>query len=130
MKNTVSHFEIPAKNLAESEDFYASVFGWGFKKWDDKYISVMAAKSNDQGMSIEPGAINGGLQERGPRAEAPTIVVSVPDIEETIEKIKSAGGSIVVPKEDLKGMGSYAQFKDIDGNRLGLFQAMNQKKSD
>lgn len=123
IKNTVSHFEIPADDLVKAENFYSKVFGWDFKKWDNNYISVMAAKSDKKGMSVETGAINGGIQKRGPRAESPTIVVAVSDMDDIIEKIMSAGGSMVVPKEEMAGMGYYAQFRDIDGNRLGLFEA-------
>ncbi|MDD5318462.1 MAG: VOC family protein [Candidatus Pacebacteria bacterium] len=122
MKNIVAHFEIPAEDLVEAQDFYSAVFGWNFKPWDENYVSVIAAKSNEKGMSLQQGAINGGIQKRGPRTEGPTVVVSVEDIDDIIDKIMVAGGSIVLPKESMDGMGFYAQFKDVDGNRLGLFQ--------
>lgn len=123
MKNKVSHFEIPAEDLLEAQKFYGSAFGWTFKPWDESYIMVTAANSNEDGMSIESGSINGGLQKRGSRAQNPTIVIEVGDIDGVIDKIQVLGGNVPIPKEKIGEMGFYAQFEDLDGNRLGLFQA-------
>lgn len=118
----VIHFEIPSDDLAQAQDFYRKVFGWGFKKWDNNYITVYTADHDENGHSTEVGAINGGLQKRGPRAAVPTIVIGVKDIDSKLNEIMKNGGMIVVPKESLEGEGYYAQFEDPDGNRIGVFQ--------
>ncbi len=122
MKNKVSHFEIPANDVKQAQKFYGSIFGWTFKPWDENYIMITATECDELGIPLEPGAINGGIQKRSSRAVSPTIVVSVEDIDSTLEKIKSAGGKVIVQKEMMEDMGSYAQFEDVDGNRIGLFQ--------
>ncbi len=122
--NKVSHFEIPADNLDQARDLYSKVFGWTIKEWDDSgsYLSVRTVPSDDEGNPTEPGGINGGIQKRGPRAKNPTFVIEVEDIDKAIEDIEANGGSVAVNKEDMGGMGQYAQFEDPEGNRLGLFQ--------
>ena len=118
----VMHFEIPASDLKRAQDFYSSVFGWEMKPFNDWYLSARTASSDENGMSKEPGVINGGIQKRGVRAIAPTIVLSVESIDLALSKVEQAGGSVVVSKEEVAEMGWYAQFNDTEGNRIGLFQ--------
>lgn len=120
--NKVMHFEIPAEDLMASKEFYQSVFGWKFKDWDTNYMSIITAQSDDDGKSTEPGVINGGLQRRGERAVTPTIVVEVADIDQTLKEIVEKGGVVMLEKEEMGDTGSYAQFNDPEGNRIGLFQ--------
>jgi predicted enzyme related to lactoylglutathione lyase len=122
--NKVVHFEIPTEDLMASKEFYQNVFGWKFKDWDTNYVSIMTAESDDEGKSVEIGAINGGLQRKGERAVTPTIVVEVEDIEGTLKEIIEKGGVVMLEKEDMYNKGFYAQFNDPEGNRLGLFQPL------
>ncbi len=122
-KNKVVHFEIPADDLMASKEFYQSVFGWKFKDWDNNYMSVMTSESDTDGKSVEPGAINGGLQKKGERAMTPTVVVEVEDIDSALTKIVEKGGVVILEKEKMGDMGFYAQFDDPEGNRLGLFES-------
>lgn len=122
MKNKVTHFEIPANDLEQARKFYGEVFGWEFNPWDENYIMVTATDVDDMGAPTEPGSINGGLQKRGSRAPAPTLVISVEDIDKTLSKIEELGGKAVVSKEMIGDMGCYAQFEDPEGNRIGLFE--------
>lgn len=124
MTNRVMHFELPASDLAKAQSFYGTVFGWKFRPWDENYVSVIAAESDAEHRSTEVGAINGGLQKKGPRAQTPTIVVDVDDIDVTIVEVQAHGGTVAIPKEAMSGMGYYAQIEDPDGNRVGLFQSM------
>lgn len=121
--NKVTYFEIPATDMAKAEDFYSKVFGWELKKMGEGYTRMISAGTTDDGVtSTDTGAINGGLQQRGERAKAPTVVISTDDIDGVLEKIAQNGGTIVVPKDDMGGMGWYAQFEDPEGNRIGVFQ--------
>ena len=122
MKNKVVHFEIPANDLEKAQEFYGKIFDWKFKKWNDTYTTVITAGEGKGGMAKDVGAINGGLQKRGPRAKTPTVVVHTDSIDEVLQNVQTAGGSVPVPKEKIGGMGFYAQFEDPEGNRIGLFQ--------
>ena len=118
----VVHFEIPAGDLEKAKKFYSEVFGWQIMPYNDWYLSVVAAESDGNKMSKEKGAINGGIQKRGPRAKMPTIIIQVKNIDDSSAKIKKNGGKIAVEKEKISDMGFYAQFDDTEGNRIGLFQ--------
>ena len=122
MKSKVTHFEIPAVNLERAQKFYGDIFGWTFNPYDDDYVMVTASECDDLGAPIEYGTINGGLQRKGPRAQTPTIVISVENIDTALKKIIELGGKVVIQKEMMGDMGSYAQFEDPEGNRLGLFE--------
>jgi predicted enzyme related to lactoylglutathione lyase len=46
----------------------------------------------------------------------------VEDIEATLKTVESLGGAVVRPKETIPGMGSFAYFKDTEGNVMGLWE--------
>lgn len=122
--NKVTYFEIPADDMGKSEEFYSKVFGWETKKMGEGYTRLLSVPHEYDGVvSKEMGAINGGLQQRGERAVAPTVVITTDDIDEVLEKIEQEGGEVVIAKDDMGGMGWYAQFNDPAGNRIGIFQA-------
>jgi predicted enzyme related to lactoylglutathione lyase len=53
----------------------------------------------------------------------PTIAtVSVDDIKESIEKVKSAGGTIKGEIQDIPEVGQHVYVLDTEGNVLGLLQ--------
>lgn len=118
----VAHFEIPSNNLDKAKEFYSKIFGWESEKYSDEYLTVRTVPIDENKMPKETGAINGGIQKKGPRAKAVTIVMMVDDIDEKLEMIKKAGGKVAIAKEPIGDMGFYAQFDDLDGNRMGLFQ--------
>lgn len=51
-----------------------------------------------------------------------TVNIQVDDIEQVPAKIESAGGSTLIPKQEVPGMGWFAWFKDPEGNVLGLWK--------
>ena len=57
----------------------------------------------------------------------PVIVVSVADIEESLEKIKEAGGKLIMPTQTVMDMGLYARVKDTDGNVIGVWQNLEKE---
>ena len=48
--------------------------------------------------------------------------MDVDDIDAALEKINALGGSTVLPRQDVGGMGWSAYFKDTEGNVVGLWQ--------
>jgi predicted enzyme related to lactoylglutathione lyase len=111
------HFEIPSDNPERAIAFYSSVFGWTFKKWDGPIPYWMITT----GPKDEPG-INGGLMPRQDPAQPCVNVITVPHLDETQAKIESQGGSCVVPKMPVPGIGWLAYFKDLDGHIFGCIQ--------
>jgi hypothetical protein len=124
----VQHFEIPAKDLKQAQQFYGKIFGWNMIDVGDdnmQYIMVHTGKTDKKGMLQEKGVINGGLMPRVD-AKQPIVIVTVSSVDKTLEKIKKQGGKTVLKKQEVMGMGYYARFADKDGNILGLWEHIKQ----
>ncbi|MFN2399720.1 MAG: VOC family protein [Gemmatimonadaceae bacterium] len=66
--------------------------------------------------------MNGGMMKRNDMVKGPTFAINVDSIEEAIEKIKKAGGTVVMGKTAIGDMGFMAYFKDTEGNVLSVWQ--------
>lgn len=118
------HFEIHASNPQAAIDFYSSLFGWSFNKWDGGDYWMIHTGPDEQ-----PG-INGGLiPRRGPVPEsmaamnAFVITVDVADVDSAVSRALAVGGATAVPKTAVPGIGWLAYLKDPDGNVFGVMQA-------
>jgi predicted enzyme related to lactoylglutathione lyase len=119
----VVHFEIPADDLERAQSFYQNSFGWETQEMPEfKYVGVRTVAANEQGMPTEPGAINGGMFERDPSMPHPQVYIDVTDIEAALRKVAEYGGEVVRGKTPVGEMGFVANFKDSEGNILGLWQ--------
>lgn len=112
MANPVVHFEIHGSDSKRLIDFYGGVFGWE------------ANADNPQNYAlIEKGAargIGGGLAQSD-RAPAVMIYIEVDDPQTTLDKIVEAGGTTVMPAQEVEDVGvTIAVFADPDGNNIGL----------
>jgi hypothetical protein len=122
----VSHFEIPADNVDRAKKFYEEVFGWRISSYPEMdYNFVYTVDVDENQMPKESGAINGGLYKRSDAGEPASIVITVSSIDESIKKVESAGGQVLVPKQDVGDMGVYARVKDSEGNVVGLWESKN-----
>lgn len=86
------------------------------------YTIFHTGPTDKEGMSQEPGFINGGMMKREGELKNPIITIDVPDIEKTFDKIVGQGGKIIRKKMDVGDMGYSAYFKDSEGNIMGLWQ--------
>ncbi len=114
----VIHFEIPADDPARASKFYGSVFGWKFEKWEGPMEYWLVQTGPDS----KPG-IDGGLMKRQQPGSSTVNVVDVASVDKTVAKIERAGGTIVVPKMAVPGIGFVAYFQDPEGNVFGVLQA-------
>ena len=119
----VVHFEIPADDQDRARNFYKETFGWRIDPMPEmNYNTVITTPMDDTGRPTEPGAINGGMMAREGDLKNPIITVDVEDIDTTLKTVEQLGGAVVAPKSEIPGMGSFAYFKDCEGNILGLWQ--------
>jgi uncharacterized protein len=119
----VVHFEIHADNPQRAVDFYTKLFGWEFKKWDGP-VEYWLVKT---GPDTQPG-INGGLIKRqgvidGTAVIAYVCTVDVASVDTTAQKVAVLGGTVVVPKMPIPGIGWLAYAKDTEGNIFGFMQS-------
>ncbi len=118
--NRVVHFEMAADDPDRAKKFYEKVFGWKIEKWNGPmdYWMVMTGKE-------KPG-IDGGLMKRADSkhlASGATVnTVSVESVDDFVGRIKKNGGSIVMEKSAIPGVGWFAYCKDTEGNLFGIMQ--------
>ena len=128
----VVHFEIPTDDHPRAKRFYAEAFGWQIEDAPDggeEYTFAITSPMDEKFRHLEPGAINGGLFRRSPQipVRSPVITIGVDDIEDAVRRIEAAGGTVVVPKGEVHGMGYYGYFTDTEGNLMGLWQSLRPK---
>jgi predicted enzyme related to lactoylglutathione lyase len=127
MSGRVVHFEIPYDDGERARRFYGETFGWQLQEMPGMdYTLVMCGPSGDRGPS-EPGFINGGMLAREESAApGPVVVIDVDSIDAKLIKIEETGGSVLVPKQPVGGMGFTAYVKDPEGNVIGLWETAPQ----
>ncbi|MFF2344603.1 VOC family protein [Pseudarthrobacter sp. NPDC058119] len=119
----VVHFEIPADDQKRARKFYQEALGWRIEPVPGMdYSMVITTDMDDDGQPAAAGAINGGMMAREGQVTAPVITVDVPDIDATLKSVEALGGSVVMPKNEIPGMGFTAYFKDPEGNVMGLWE--------
>ncbi len=118
----VVHFEIHAENPERAIDFYKSLFGWEFTKWEGEWPYWLVTTGEDS----QPG-INGGLMTRqggidGTAVIAYVCTVDVSDLDKSFEAAIAKGGQVALPKMAVPGIGWLAYVKDTEGNIFGMMQ--------
>ena len=127
--NPVVHFEMPAENKNRMVKFYSTVFGWQTQQLGPEmgeYVVVSTTESSDDGRPKMTGAINGEFYQKTDdlNTQHPSLVIAVDDVNESIKKIKSGGGTVLGEPMDIPGVGKYISFIDTEGNRLSILQPL------
>lgn len=88
------------------------------------YVLAGTTPVDENMMAINPGAINGGFFEYKDEDgfNTPHIVIQVENLDESIEAVKNAGGTVVGEKMPIQGIGMYISIKDSEGNNVGILQ--------
>jgi predicted enzyme related to lactoylglutathione lyase len=122
----VVHFEIPADDLDRAKAFYGGVFGWQISSFDmpdgSTYTGASTVAVDETMTPTEPGAINGALVQRDASNPAPVVTIDVDDITAALAEVAAAGGSTVMPRTAIPGMGAFGYFTDPEGNVVGLWE--------
>ena len=120
----VIHFEIPAENTKRAIRFYEKALGWKFNQYGGKemdYWLVTAGEDKEVG-------INGAILKKGESHPATVNTVSVTSFEDTVKRIKAAGGKVLGPKTAVPNVGYMAYCKDTEGNIFGIMQQDQKAK--
>jgi predicted enzyme related to lactoylglutathione lyase len=123
MGQPVVHFEVVGKDGDKLQAYYAELFGWNVDSNNPMNYGMVAAEGNK--------AANGDLGIGGGVGQGPegyeghvTFYVAVPDVEEALQKAESLGGTRVMGPENIMDMVTLGQFKDPEGNLIGVVQDM------
>ena len=114
----IVHFELPFDDAARANQFYADVFGWQSRKFDgpEEYYLQQTGGEREFG-------IDGALIERAAALNGggTLVVVGVDDLDAYIGKATAAGAEIVTPRTTIPGVGYFVNFRDTEGNVVGMF---------
>jgi len=109
--NPVVHFEIGCKDLAKTTAFYTTVFGW---------LPTGAELTSNINTNSSEG-IQGHITALGHEPDHyVTVYIQVENIKDCLQKIDKAGGKKLVGPIKLPTGQSFAWFRDLDGNVVGL----------
>ena len=113
MNQPICYIEIGTADLSKAEQFYSSVFGWEFRGSHAPDYAAFAAGDGIGGglYKIEQAKGSGGV----------IFYIAVNDINESMKMVRAAGGTVLVGKTAIRGIGWYGHFKDPDGNIVGLY---------
>ena len=119
MGQAVVHFEVVGKDGEKLQRYYAELFGWNVNADNPMQYGMVDAKDNTS-MTGDNG-IGGGIGQGPDGYEGHvTFYVAVPDVEEALQKAESLGGTRVMGPETIMDMVELGQFKDPEGNVIGL----------
>jgi predicted enzyme related to lactoylglutathione lyase len=125
-QDPVVHFEMPYKDHERVMNFYSRAFGWNMHKLGSDmgdYVLAGTTETDKDRMIKTPGNINGGFYKPDANNPAiPSVVISVENLVDSIEKVKATGGEILGEPVEIPGIGNYVSFKDTEGNRVGMLQ--------
>jgi predicted enzyme related to lactoylglutathione lyase len=120
MGQPVVHFEITGKDGEKLQSYYSQLFGWEIDANNEmKYGSISReGNTNADGVGIGGGIATGPKGYEG----HVTFYVEVPDVEKTLAKAESQGGTRMMgPEEVMTGL-VIGLFTDPEGHTIGVIQ--------
>jgi uncharacterized protein len=108
----VVHWEIGGRDPDRLQRFYGDLFGWKVDQFNSDYGLV------------ETGDGMGGAIMRSPSGTPPhvTIYVQVDELRSTLDRVHDLGGAALVDPTPIANVGSFALFRDPEGNIVGLLK--------
>lgn len=118
MPNPLCHFELMTDDPEKCQAFYGAVFDWKFDDASMPGYTLINAGSEPTGAVFKK-------PEQAPGACANVYFQSM-DIDATLAKVKENGGTVLVEKTAIPGVGHFAMFADPEGIAIGLMQPSDQ----
>lgn len=120
MGNPVVHWELWSDDPQKLSGFYEQAFGWKIQGMPEMSY-WMADTQGPEGMK----GINGGLfRPQGAPEGWPgklAFYILVDDLAAALEKVKAAGGKVLLERQEVGDMGAFALFADPEERVLGLW---------
>jgi predicted enzyme related to lactoylglutathione lyase len=115
---TPSWVELSSPDTDASAAFYRDLMGWSTTEPGPAEETGGYRMFQQDGQNV--GGLMGHMQEGQPTAWA--TYVSVADADETADKVKAAGGNVIVEPMDVMDIGRMAVFADPTGAVFGVWQ--------
>jgi len=116
------HFEVGAAADGPLVAFYGELFGWGLQGFSGGGYTMVDTRGGD--------GINGGIGRSQTGAPWSTFYVETGDLQATLDKANSLGGTTVMPVTDFGGAVTIAMFNDPDGLLVGLVRSAEPAQAD
>ena len=122
MQNAISWFEIPTTDIDRAQKFYETIFGITMMPLDLPNIKMRMFPLDDMMTQVGGALVDSGGFHKASATDGPLIYLNAnPDVQNVLDKVKAAGGKIVVPKTEISPeYGFMGVFSDTEGNRIGL----------
>jgi hypothetical protein len=112
MSHPVMHWEIGGRDPGRLQAFYADLFGWKVDATNPEY-----------GLVETGDGIGGGIMRSPPGAPPHvTIYVEVDSLEAALDRVVELGGEPLIGPMPIENVGSFALFRDPEGNIIGLLR--------
>lgn len=114
--STFVHMELNTSDPEAAKQFYEAVFGWTYQDTPmPEGIYTM--------VSAPDGGIGGITQQSMPDAPSQWVgYVGVDSVDQTIDRVEEAGGTVLVPETEIPGMGSFAVLADPQGAAFAVWE--------
>ena len=120
----VLHFEVIGKDGAALQSFYSELCGWKIDAGNEMNYGLVQREDN---LSPEGVGIGGGIATGPDGYEGHlTFYLGVPDVEETLSKAESLGGTRVMGPEVIMDRMVLGQFRDPEGHLVGVVTPVAQ----
>jgi len=129
MNNAISWFEIAATDLNRAQKFYETIFGISMIPMDLPNIKMRMFPLEDMMTQVGGAVVDSGGFHKASATDGPLIYLNGnPDVQNVLDKVVEAGGSIMVPKTEISPEYGYmAVIIDTEGNRIGLHSVPQPK---
>ena len=118
-----TYFDLTVHDVVRAKQFFEYALGWQFEKFDMpyEYYRIHAGPDSEPGIDGGIGAVRDAPLAGGRPMTQVTIPVA--NLDESINRVVAAGGSIVEPRIPIPGIGWYATCAEPGGLKFGLIQA-------
>ncbi|WP_376695538.1 VOC family protein [Wenzhouxiangella sp. EGI_FJ10305] len=112
--HAIDYIEIPVTDLDRAKRFYGEAFGWSFNDYGDQYVGIRRPGGGDD------EEMGGFLPVDSVTPGGALVVLYSDDLDESLERVRNAGGRIVEPPFEFPG-GRRFEFADPDGHVLAVW---------
>ena len=116
----VVHFELAVDDPDRAAAFWRDAFGWEVRHFADGPQDYWLVDTGDGELGI-----NGGLFRRQdfPASVGTVCTLDVEDCAAAVSAVEAAGGSVLMPRMAVNGVGWLAYCRDTEGTVFGVMEA-------
>ncbi|ODN65562.1 VOC family protein [Methylophaga muralis] len=109
---TINYLEMPSRDLDVTKQFFSEAFGWSFVDYGPEYVAIENA-------GLDGGFFKSDLVATTANGSVLVVLYSY-ELENTVEKVKNAGGKITQDIFSFPG-GRRFHFTDPNGNEYAVW---------